>query len=177
VVAIWADVGSGSPAFIANMTYRAGTMYHRLLAPMTSDVVQLIITDSNSEDVEIGELLHGGMVELPAMFRYGHQENIEEGKIEHQTERGVPKIYDLFNLRENKYEFEPLTEDERDEILALHNAVRGSGLPFLFVPILSTTYCIYGRKNKDWNANSIGPCRWSVGITIREESQGTRIEL
>jgi len=178
-IVVLADIaGTGSPVPVGGSpTYRLKDMYWRLDTPEQSRDIYIQITDANSENTEIGELIIGLMVELPVMFEIGHGEAMEEVKVRHQTQRGVRHTYDMYNLESRSYRFEPLTESERDDVFNMHDAVRGDGRPFLFVPILARPFLIYGRKNPDWNVRSIAPCRFSADITMVEESKGVRIEL
>ena len=149
--------------------------------PRTERYVQLAVTDAQPDSAiksEMGEVIIGTRIELPASFRPGHtpgkrgadilQETI--GQIHHWNKQKQRRIWDLtFPIR---------SLAERSVYEAWYDATNGRQDPFLWVPDVSVELAYYVRLgHNEWRPTEFTDAihGYDLSVTLIEESEGIRV--
>jgi hypothetical protein len=134
---------------VGTLVYRASDLWCNVGA-QSARYVRVTFTDTNTENSFIGELVIGQRVALPRAAKWGIEPSREEMDIVNSTIRGVDYVNKLFGRERFMVTFR-FPESERASFKALHTAVGGKLLPFLWLPNPATSAdCYYMRKESDF---------------------------
>lgn len=134
--------------------------------------------------LQIGWMPVGAGVALPRTFRYGVQPAREEHRIGHETNAGVRWRFRLFGRDRFRYPFR-FPDEELAAFRALHDAVDGDRLPFVWIPDQDLADVYVVRKDQDFEpteiANQAGRFNSTVQaiydymLTVTSESRGLEV--
>lgn len=176
--------GAASPpaAVVATPTYRQYDLW-KGFATVSARYWQLEITDMNTEDLEIGQLIIGRRTALPRGRRIaeGFKPARMRNVISAETYAGVFWNYYLFDRRQFNPSFRVGTAAELAVLSALDAAVHGNLYPFLYIPEQSNAECYYVRKDASFEPEEIGRVANSelvhdYHMNLIEESRGLKIQ-
>ena len=175
--------GASSPpsTVVATPVYRAHDIYISFASTLERYWL-LEITDTNSEDLEIGQLILGVRVVLPRARRIGsYSPARERSNISGETYAGVFWNYHLFE----RHKFNPIfrvgSAVELAVLTGLDAAVYGDLWPFVYIPDITKADCYSVRKERDYTPQEIakiggGELAHDYQMSLLEESRGLNIQ-
>lgn len=167
---------SANPSTLTvTLTYRQYDTWSAVSTSTSYRYWRLAISETNTSNTEIGELVLGTLSTFSRAHNYGHGQAVSRGMASHETELGVRYEARRWKRREWTLNWRNLTTAQLAEIQALDTAVDGSRLPFVWIPDTSTTECYYVRKQtqQEWS-NTTGE-HWDAALQLREETRGSTI--
>lgn len=172
----------------ANPSTTVGTIVHRdqdiwvNTGTQSARYVRVTLTDTNSENVQIGELVIGLRVALPRPPQWGIEpEDIDEG-VTLETNGGVLWDYEYFKRYGLDLPFR-FPESERAAFRLFNTHV--DRVPFVLIPNPATVDAYYGRKLRGIKPRPAGAFRdgsslalwYDLLIQFRTESLGLVVNL
>ena len=176
--------GAASPpgATVATPLYRA----HDLWKSFTSASYRywlLTIADTNTEALEIGQLIIGARVSMPRARRIGppYRPATKRNTIPGETYAGVFWNYHLFQRKAFNPTFRVGSVAELAILTALDTAAYGNVYPFLYIPDGAAADCYYVRKEPDFEPEEVSRITGrelvhDYQMTLTEESRGLDIK-
>lgn len=168
------------PTLITAIPYRLNDIW-KAISGVSAQILILDISDSNADELQVGQIVIGNRVALPAR-RIGSafRPAIDRRIIRGETYGGVIYSYHLFERREFNPQFR-LTESQFDIIETLDATVFGSLYPFVYIPDSSLTPCYYVRKEDAFEPVevelSVGPdIIRDYQMILAEESRGLDLQ-
>jgi hypothetical protein len=162
---------------IAAPAYRAGGMVAVITPTQSARYIRITITDSNTDNTEIGELVIGARVALPRSFRHGFGGGVLQQNLQMETERGVKWVYKQYQREQREYEFRIDGDAELSDFRTLHNAVDGNLTPFVWIPDISGTDVYYVRKERGFAFTELREkdAAYDYRMSLSEETPGTSV--
>lgn len=142
----------------------------------------LEITDTNSEDLEIGQLILGQRTAFPRARRIGrYRPAVERSTIEQETYAGMKWNYHKFDRKTFNPSFRVATAAELEVLRSMDAALYGNLWPFLWIPDTSGADCYYVRKEQEFSPEEIerlagGHLAHDYQMTLTEETRGLDIQ-
>lgn len=177
--------GASSPpsTVITAPTYRQYDLW-KAFTSTSARYWLLSITDSNPEDIEIGQLIIGARVVFPRARRIGHSyvPAKKRSNISGETYAGVLWNYHLFERHQFNPTFRVGSAADLAILSGLDVAVYGNLWPFLYIPDTTGADCYYVRKEMDfepqeYDGRVAGPeLVHDYQMTLIEESRGLDIQ-
>lgn len=168
-------------------TVRVSPAYRQydIWAPFTDPAARyflLTITDTNTEELQIGQLVIATRVALPRARRIGqgYRPMRRRSNLSAETYAGVFWNYNLFT----RYHFNPTfrigSAAELATLRALDNSVYGNLYPFVYIPGSAGTECYYVRKDESFEPVEVnriagGELAHDYVMSLTEESRGLEI--
>ena len=132
---------------VGTPSYRAGSVWSDL-GSLNARYIRFTITDSNTVNSKIGQLVVNARTVLPKQRVAGdHVPGIREEDIYMETERGMIYVYQLFNKNHIQASWQ-ITNTELASFRTWHNTVRGRLYPFLYIPNVETAENYYVRMKE-----------------------------
>lgn len=174
--------GSNPPTTgVATPAYRAHDLWEAFVST-TARYWLLTITDSNSSDIEIGQLVIGLRVAFPRGRRIAesYKPVRERSVISGETYAGVLWNYYLFDRRKFNPTFRVGSAAELAVLSGLDAAVYGSLHPFVYIPDVAGADVFYVRKEQSFEPQEIARIAGSelvhdYAMALVEESRGLEI--
>jgi hypothetical protein len=177
-----ADNGSPPTTDIAVPTYRQ----HDLWKSFTSTSKRywlLTITDSNTADIQIGQLILGVRVAFPRGRKIGnYTPATRRANLSGETYAGVFWNYHLFQRKQLNPSFRVGSSAELAILTGLDAATFGNLYPFLYIPDQAAADCYYVRKEPDFEPQEFtgrlaGPeLVHDYQMILIEESRGLEVQ-
>jgi hypothetical protein len=144
--------GSVNPptTIVASPSYRAHDIW-KAFSSLSARYWLLTVTDSNPDNLELGQLLIGTRTTMPrARLMGSYKPAKKRSNLTEETYAGVPYVYHLFERHEFNPSFRVATAAELAILSALDDQAYGNFKPFLWIPDHSQADCYYVRKQKDF---------------------------
>jgi len=176
--------GAASPpaAVVATPLYRLHDLW-KSFASVSARYWQLEIADTNTEVLEIGQLLIGARVAMPRARRIaqGYRPATKRSNISGETYAGVLWNYHLFERKEFNPSFRVGSAAELAVLQGVDAATYGNLYPFVWMPDTSAADCYYVRKQMDFEPEEISRITGAelvhdYQMTLIEESRGLDIQ-
>ncbi len=182
VLSLKAGAVSPPTSVVATPVYRQYDLWKSF--PSTSARYWLLtITDSNSANLQIGQLLLGVRTAFPRARRIGgYSPALKRATMSGETYAGVFWNYHLHQRHEFNPRFRVGSTAELAVFTALDAAVYGNAYPFLYIPDVTGADCYYMRKEQDFQpAEFEGRLAGKelvhdYQMTLIEESRGLEIQ-
>jgi hypothetical protein len=168
--------GNSSPAsnVLSSPAWRQYDLYGTF-SGVTYRYWRLEITDTNPNNIAIGEIKIGTKVTLNAKPTYGFTQGRRYGKVEQETERGAKYRYNLFTRVFKEYQYATLLDSHIAEFDTLDQVVLGDGKPFVFVPNEDLDEVLYVRKQTGHVMKNRTYNQWEYTLELEAESRGINI--
>lgn len=176
--------GAASPpgGTVATPLYRAHDLW-KSFASVAYRYWLLTIADTNTEALEIGQLIIGARVTMPRARRIaqGYRPATKRSNISGETYAGVLWNYHLFERKEFNPSFRVGSAAELAVLQGLDAATYGNLYPFVWIPDVTGADCYYVRKEPDFEPEEFSRITGrelvhDYQMTLIEESRGLDIQ-
>ena len=174
--------GDDSPySTIASIAYREHDIWKAFTAE-SAQVWVVSITDSNSDYLQIGQLLIGTKIALPNARRIGQNYSPARQRevVSGETYGGVITKYHLYDRLVLNPTFLISSSSDLAIFTGLDSETYGDVYPFVYIPDTADDDCFYVRKEKDFAPIEIdriagGEILHEYSMTLIESSRGLEI--
>lgn len=161
-----------------NLTYRERELWADL-GSQSERYVRIVITDSNSENTSIGQLVLGSRVELPEADRYGRIPGAVSSDIIHETQAEVTWAYHKL-MREIREYLWRILESQLPNFETQFKDVLGRVHPYTWIQDLTESDVMYVRnlatdyRPRELSEPMVDP-GYEVMVKVRQESYGATL--
>lgn len=180
----------GAPTFSESITVSGlgqnpahRNLYHELSSAQTFRYWRIVITDTTNPAgyYEVGEWWLGMRVALAATQQSNiqHSQTFERNNIENVTEYMQKFVYTRAERRVFRLKWENVSATTKTEFRKLEIAVKGSGLPFVFVlnPFDSPKEAFFVRLASDMVIEQNVNDNYEISFTFEEEAAGRSLPV
>jgi hypothetical protein len=175
--------GNSNPptTVVAAMTWREFDMW-KAFPPEARRYYKLEVADSNSEFLQLGQLVIGPRLELPRARRIaqGYSPARERTNLSSETYAGVFWNYFLFDRLKFNPSFRLAGDSELAVMRTLDRAVYGNVFPFVYIPKTDEANVYYVRKDEQFQPSELdrigeGAVAYDFAMNLTEESRGLEV--
>lgn len=163
---------------LGTFEWRETSMYLRF-ATQSIQYVRLVVSDTNSDSLQVGETPFGLSIELPRAMRDGGRRGRDRQQLVHETERGVRYVRHQWVREMRDYAFR-VDVDDLAAFSTLDKAVEGMETPFTFVPDVDGEEVLYCRKESDYRPMEIPELSvvdwYDYILSLSSEVTGTEVD-
>jgi hypothetical protein len=167
---------SANPSTVnVSLTWREHDLWAAVTPAASYRYWRLTVSETNTANSEIGELVLGALTQLTSGYTYGFQTSVNRGMASHETELGVRYAAKRWERLGWSYQWRGISTAQLAELQALDAAVDGSRLPFVWVPESSAAPCYYVRKQDGLAHAATSYARHDCSLELSEEHRGSTI--